>query len=171
MKSIMLQSAEHSEVRTTAHAGASSSAVAEARAVAAATHQPGVQEWARSVARASPDLAMAREAKMSLINQVVRFGRLHRSYRFSRKRREMQRIDDALKAGPLPRLRRVAKAKPLPRGHLAADAEAYCRPLADLSRIERYEIRASAELCGALRKLLSSSGAVALGNRADNQSS
>jgi hypothetical protein len=32
------------------------------------------------------------------------------------------------------------------------------RALADLSRIERYEIRASTELCGALRKLLSSSG-------------
>jgi hypothetical protein len=131
-----------------------------ARLLAGDHPDPYIKECARSVARASLDLARAREAKWSLLNRVVRFGRLRRSYRLSQldpiifTTREMRQIDNAFKAGRPPRLRQVRKPKPLPAGDLARDAEAYCRALPDLLAIERYEIRASAQLCGALRTLL-----------------
>jgi hypothetical protein len=120
-------------------------------------------ECARNIARAMIDLQRARQAKVALIERVIRFGTLKRSFVVGSLEKviftpqEMSQIDNALARSRMPRLRRI-KPVPMPEQEPVSTTEAVRRALPELVVIDGYETAAMARLNRGVRQMFRSTG-------------
>jgi hypothetical protein len=124
-----------------------------ARKIAAGTTDVVTLGEARTLARASFELAQIRRVKVALISRVMAFGGFETPDPFESLAQQVKQLLRGLKRGELVPLKR-AEIRAMPTTDPERTAEAMQRALPELIKLDRYERRTAARRARALRSFL-----------------